>query len=86
MSFFLFVLLEAFMPHHAYNTLRVLCERIVSLNRLDDCFPYGHSKYARFYRWATKMKAKWNIEEEKLIITFIIEIITITFTTMSLFV
>jgi hypothetical protein len=35
------------------------------------------SKRARFYRWAKKMKKKWNIQEEKLIIS-IITIVTVS--------
>jgi hypothetical protein len=56
--------------------LRTLCEKLAHPSKLDERFPYDHSKLARFYRWATEMKEQWNIEEEKLVITLIFAIIT----------
>ncbi|CAF1368621.1 unnamed protein product [Rotaria sordida] len=41
-------------------------------NVLNESLVDGHSKRARFYRWAKKIKKQWNIKEEKLIITLIL--------------
>jgi hypothetical protein len=67
-----FSALESLMPHVAHDQLRTLCERLVFPSTFDE---RSHSKLARFYRWATKMKKEWNIKEEKLIITLIVGII-----------
>ncbi|CAF2184905.1 unnamed protein product [Rotaria magnacalcarata] len=67
--------LEALMPHSADDQLHELCERISLPNILNESLHNGHSKRARFYRWAKKMKKEWNIKEEKLIITAITNII-----------
>lgn len=69
------IYLEALMPHNADDQLRELCERITLPKILNESLHNGHSKRARFYQWAKKMKKEWNIKEEKLIITAITNII-----------
>jgi hypothetical protein len=64
--------LENLMPYDADDPLRVLCERMTLPNRFNGCLLTGHSKRARFYRWAKRMKTKWNIKDEKLTINLII--------------
>ncbi len=61
-SFVPFSLLEIFMPHCARDPLYILCERIILPSRPNECFPYGHSKCARFY-WGRKINHNiyyWN--------------------------
>jgi hypothetical protein len=70
-----FSVLEAFMPHISHDQLYTLCERLARPHTFDECLFDGHSKLARFYRWAMKMKRQWNIKEEKLIITSIVGMI-----------
>ena len=74
------------MPHNYHDPWRRFCERIVSVCEYDKCLLYGHSKCARFYQWTMRMKKQWNIKEEKLTITFIVEIITSISLTTFLFV
>ena len=75
-SFCTFSFLEGLMPHNIRDPWRAFCETIASACGHDTCLLYGHSKCARFYQWTMRMKKQWNIKEEKLIITFIVEIIT----------
>ena len=67
--------LEILMPHILEDPLSVLCGHH---KPLDDRYEYlqnDTSRPARFYRWAKEMKKRWNIEEEKLIITTVVGII-----------
>jgi len=59
------------MPHNVDDPLCALCERIALPYILNESLLTGHSKRARFYRWAKKMKKEWNIKEEKLVMTAI---------------
>lgn len=66
-----FASLESFMPHNNPDPLLTFCEQITSPNYPHEFLLDGHSKRARFYRWVKKIKKKWNVKEEKLIITAI---------------
>jgi hypothetical protein len=72
----MFSALQALMPYNAHDPLRELCQRITEPNNPNGFLLDGHSKRARFYRWAKKIKKQWNIEEEKLIVTAIAGIIS----------
>jgi hypothetical protein len=85
-SLLTFTALEDLMPHNFHDRLRTLCERIALLSEPGECLLNGHSKCARFYRWATNMKKEWSIEQEKLIITFIVEIVTSVFLITYMFI
>lgn len=76
-SVFLFSFLESIIPHNASDPLQTLCQRIMLPNKLDESFPYDDSICSRFYKWITKMKKRFNIEEEKIIFTFVVGIISI---------
>jgi hypothetical protein len=83
-SFYVFILqvlwgsqLEAFMPHNIGDPLSALYERIALSDILNESLLTGHSKRARFYWWAKKMKKEWNIKDEKLIMTAITTPITL---------
>ena len=75
LSLFMLFAMEHFMPHDSDDQLRTFCKRIVLPDVLDENFFESSSKLARFYRWATKMKSQWNIQEEKLVFTFIHQLI-----------
>jgi hypothetical protein len=72
----IFPCLEAYVPYDSEDPLSVLCEITASPNDLYEYLLNNHSKRARLYRWAKRMKKQWNIEEEKLIITIIVVVIT----------
>ncbi len=48
--------LEGLMPHNFDDPLRALCERIALPDILSESLLTGHSKCARFYRWAKKRR------------------------------
>jgi len=75
LSLFMLFSMECTIPHDSHDQLRTFCKIIALPDVLDEDFFEGPSKLARFYRWATKMKIQWNIQEEKLVFTFIIQII-----------
>lgn len=74
-SIFLLLSTEGLMPHDSDDPLRTFCKKIVLPKVLGENFFESHSKLARFYRWAMKMKSHWNIQDEKLVFTLITEII-----------
>jgi hypothetical protein len=51
-----FASLEGFMPRNDPDPLRALCERIASPNYSNEFLLDGHSKRARFYHRAKKIK------------------------------
>ena len=78
MLIFWYPLLIAFLSNNNENPLSLLCGIDVPLDNLDEFLQNSLSKRARFYRWAKHMKKKWNIKEEKLIISIISIIILST--------
>ena len=73
--FFTFIKLEVCIPHMVDDPLSVLCRKTASSTDLYEYLLTDHSKRARFYRWAKKMKKQWDIREEKFIITIIASLI-----------
>ena len=55
--------------------VNVLCGYDSPLNKRYEYLQNDTSTSPRFYRWAKKMNKRWNIEEEKLIMTTIVDII-----------
>jgi hypothetical protein len=80
--FYMFLTLEALLPHDVENPLRFVCGYDVSLNNLDAFLQNDTSKRARFYRWVQKMKHQWNIKDEKLIITIFVVMTTTVINTV----
>lgn len=58
------------------DPLSRLCGYYIRLAARRDYLEKDTSKSAQFYRWAEKMKKQWNIEEEKLIITTFVSLIS----------
>ena len=68
------VIFSTLMAHLLQNVddpLSVICGQNVSSNDLYEFLLNDTSKRACFYRWAKKMKKKWHIKEEKLILSII---------------
>ncbi len=63
--------LMAYLFQNVEDPLSVLCGHNILSNDLYEFLLNDTSKRACFYRWAKKMKKKWNIKEEKLIISII---------------
>jgi hypothetical protein len=61
----------AYLSGNVDDPLSVICGHNISSNDLHEFLLNDTSKRARFYRWTHKMKKKWNIKEEKLIISII---------------
>ncbi|CAF4997072.1 unnamed protein product [Rotaria sp. Silwood1] len=66
----------ACMPSIIQDPLSFLCgPDDLSIDRYE-FLQHDTSIQVRFYRWIQKMKKQWNIEEEKLIVTTIVAIVT----------
>lgn len=63
-----------------------LCENAVHPLMLDECFPDGNSRPARFYRLMKKIKQHTGIEEDKLLVTVVFGIVVNGFIVMSMFI
>lgn len=74
-SFLTFTLVHTLMPNESPDPLLSFCKQIASSVDSNEIL-HGRSQCARFYRWAKKMKQKWNIKQEKLVITLISGIVT----------
>jgi hypothetical protein len=61
----------AYLSENVDDPFSVICGHNISPNDLHEFLLNDTSKRARFYRWTNKMKKKWNIKEEKLIISII---------------
>ena len=75
MLIFTFAVLEVFVSHYVPDPLNVLREYDSPWNKRYEYLQNDTSTSPRFYRWAKKMNKRWNIEEEKLNMTTIVDII-----------
>jgi hypothetical protein len=75
--------LTMFMPLNFEDPLSIHCgPGEPSIDRVE-FLQTNTSKRARFYRWIHRMKNQWNIEEEKLIVTTIVAVLTTSFCMIS---
>lgn len=82
--FFAFSTIHGIMRYDSDDPMYTLCEDLIRPCMLDECFPSGSSILARFYRWMKRMKHHLGIEEEKLLVTFVIGIVAHSFMIISL--
>ncbi|CAF3546717.1 unnamed protein product [Rotaria sp. Silwood1] len=64
------------MPYYIEDPLGLLCTSHVSSSDRYEFLQNDISISTRFYRWVKKTKKQWNIEEEKLIITIVVFIVS----------